>query len=127
MADNLTNTAENGLLDHLVGTASFSITTPIKLALVTVLGTDAAAGTEVTGGTYARQSVTWNSAASGSVANAAEINFTGMPACTVVAIDVYDSNGSPKRLFYGGLTASKTVAAGDTVQFAAGSITLSLS
>lgn len=126
MADNLTDLAENALLDHLVGTASLTITTPIKLALVTATGTDAAAGTEVTGGSYARQTITFSAASSGQIANNAVISFTNMPACTVTGIDVYDSNGTPKRLFYGPLTASKTVAAGDTLQFAASSITLSL-
>jgi len=45
VADNLTNTAENKMLDALVGTASYSADTPIKLALVTANGNDATAGT----------------------------------------------------------------------------------
>lgn len=126
MADNLTDLAENGLLDHLVGTASLTITTPIKLALVTANGTDAAAGTEVTGGSYARQTIAFGAASGGTISNSGTISFTNMPAATVVGIEVYDSNGTPKRLFYGPLTASKTTTAGDTLQFAAGSITLSL-
>jgi len=126
VADNLPNTIENQLLDALVGTASYSVTTPIKLALMTANGTDSAAGTEVTGGSYARQTIAWTAASSGSIGNSAIINFTGMPAATVVGIEIYDSAGTPKRLAYGALTANKTVASGDTVQFAAGSITLSL-
>lgn len=126
MADNLPDIIENQLLDALVGTASYSVTTPIKLALMTANGTDSAAGTEVTGGSYARQTIAWTAASSGSIANSATINFTGMPACTVVGIEVYDTAGTPKRLAYGPLTANKTVAAGDTIQFGAGNITLSL-
>ena len=125
MADNLTDTAENGLLDYLFG-GTFTITTPIKLALVTANGTDSAAGTEVTGGSYARQTITVGAASGGSVSNNATISFTNMPAATVVGIEIYDSNGTPKRLAYGPLTASKTVAAGDTLQFAASSISLAL-
>lgn len=127
MADNLPNTIENQLLDALVGTASYSVTTPIKLALVTANGSDSAAGTEVAGGSYARQTIAFDAAASGQIANNAVINFTGMPSCTVVGIEAYDSAGTPKRLFYGALTANKTVTAGDTIQFAIGSITFSLS
>ena len=126
MADNLPDTIENQLLDALVGTTSYTVTTPIKLALMTANGTDSAAGTEVTGGSYARQTIAWSTAASGSINNSAIINFTGMPAATVVGIEVYDSAGTPKRLAYGALTANKTVASGDTVQFAISSITLSL-
>ena len=111
MADNLTDLAENALLDHLFATATLTITGPIKLALSTTAGSDATAGTEVTGG---------------STSNSGTVTFTGMPACTVVGIEIYDSNGTPKRLAYGALTASKTVGAGDTLTFAAASISLSL-
>jgi len=126
MADNLPNIIENELLDALVGATSFSVTTPIKLALVTVNGDDASAGTEVTGGSYARQTITFTAAASGQIENDSAISFTGMPAVTVVGIELYDSAGSPKRLAYGALTVSRAVTAGDTVQFASGAITLSL-
>lgn len=126
MADNLPNIIENQLLDALVGATSFSVTTPIKLALVTANGNDASAGTEVTGGSYARQTIAFSAAAGGSIANSGVISFTGMPACTVVGIELYDSAGSPKRLAYGALTSSRSITAGDTVQFAIGTITLSL-
>ena len=127
MADNLPDTIENQLLDALVGTSAYTVTTPIKLALVTANGSDSAAGTEVTGGSYARQTIAFDAASSGSIANNAAISFTGMPACTVVGIEIYDSAGSPKRLAYGPLTASRTVTSGDTVQFASSAVTLSLS
>lgn len=127
MADNLPDTIENQLLDALVGTSAYSVTTPIKLALMTANGSDSAPGTEVTGGSYARQTITFSSATSGSIANASAISFTGMPACTVVGIEIWDNAGSPKRLAYGPLTTSRTVADGDTVQFASSSIALSLS
>lgn len=127
MADNLPNTIENQILDAIVGTAAYSVTTPCKLALMTSNGNDSTPGTEVTGGSYSRQTITFNAASSGSTANAATIDFTGMPACTVVGVEIYDSAGTPKRLWYGALTASKTVASGDTLQFGAGNITLSLS
>jgi len=127
VADNLPDTIENQLLDALVGTSSYSVTTPIKLALMTANGSDSAAGTEVTGGSYARQTIAFDAASSGSIDNNAAISFTGMPSCTVVGIEIYDSAGSAKRLAYGALTASRTVTSGDTVQFASGAITLSLS
>lgn len=127
MAGNLPNGIENMVLDALVGTASFSApTTPMKLALETVAGTDSAAGTEVVGGSYARQTVTFAAAASGSCATNAAVNFTTMPACTVVAVAIYDNAGSPVRYWYGALSASKTVGAGDTFQIPSGQLTLSL-
>lgn len=127
MADNLTNTAENKMLDALVGTASYSADTPIKLALVTANGNDATAGTEVSGGSYARQTITFTSASSGSIGNAGVVSFTNMPTCTVVGIELWDSAGTPARLAYGSLTSNKSLTSGDTLEFAIGSITLSLS
>jgi hypothetical protein len=126
VADNLPNIIENQLLDALVGTTAYTVTGPIKLALVTANGDDATAGTEVSGGSYARQTITFGAAASGAIANSASISFTGMPAATVVGIEIYDSAGTPKRLAYGALTTSRVVTAGDTVQFASSAITLSL-
>ena len=126
MADNLPNIIENQLLDALVGTTAYTMTGPVKLALVTVNGDDATPGTEVTGGSYARQTIAFTAASAGQIANSASISFTGMPAVTVVGIELYDSAITPKRLAYGALTTSRTVTAGDTVQFASSAITLSL-
>ena len=127
MADNLPNTIENELLDALVGTSTYSITGATKLRLMTANGDDASAGTEVTGGSYTSQTIAFDAAASGAIENNASISFTGMPACTVVGIEIYDSAGTAKRLLYGALTTSRTVTAGDTVQFASGAIDITLS
>ena len=127
MADNLPDIIENQLLDALVGTAAYSVTTPIKIALVTANGNDATAGTEVTGGSYARQTIAFDAASGGKISNNAAISFTGMPSVTVVGIELYDSAGTPKRLAYGPLTNTRTVTSGDTVQFASGAVELSLS
>ena len=102
-------------------------TTPLKVALVTANGDDATAGTEVTGGSYARQTLTVAAAAGGATSNSADIIFSGMPAATVVGVEVWDSEGTPVRLWYGALTASRTVAAGDDFKLAAGELDQSLS
>ena len=121
---------DNGLTkkiwDHIFGTATFAaITTPVKLKLVTATGSDSAAGTEVSGGSYAAQNLAMSAATASTrnVTNSGTVSFTGMPACTVTGIDTADSAGSPLRLVYGGLASSKTVVAGDTISFAASSIT----
>lgn len=128
MADNLTDQAESLLLNwvHGVGTPTRP-TTPLKVALMTANGSDSAAGTEVTGGSYARQNITLTSSTGGSgVSNDADILFTAMPACTVVGIEIYDSAGTPVRLWYGALAASKTLAAGDEFKLAAGDVDLAI-
>jgi hypothetical protein len=127
ISDNLTNTAENLTLDWINGVGSPTRpTTPLKVALVTANGSDSAAGTEVTGGSYARQSLSVAAAVSGATSNSADVVFTGMPAATVVGVEIWDSAGSPVRLWYGALASSRTVAAGDEVRLTASSLALSI-
>ncbi len=128
MADNLTDAAENLALDWLnvVGSPTRP-TSPLKVALLTAAGNETSAGTEVTGGSYARQNVTFGAASSGASANTNLIEFTDMPAATVVALAVYDSAGSPFRIWHGALTAPKTVNAGDVFRIAIGDLDVSLS
>lgn len=55
---------------------------------------------EVTGGSYAAQSATFNAASAAASALSADVAFTGMPAVTVTHISVFDKAGSP--VFIGG-------------------------
>ena len=127
MADNLSNTAENLSLDWILGVGTPTRpTTPLTVALVTANGTDTAAGTEVTGGSYARQNLAVAAAVGGATSNSADLVFTGMPAATVVGVEIWDSAGTPVRLWYGALSASRTVSAGDELRLTAGSLTLAL-
>ncbi|MGW4223011.1 phage tail fiber protein [Streptomyces bauhiniae] len=126
MADSLTNTAENRALDFLNGLTTTAPTTPLKVALVTANGTDSAAGTEASGGGYARQTLTVAAAVNGATANSADLIWTNMPATTVVGVEIWDSAGTPVRLWYGPLSASRTTAAGDELRLPAASLTLSI-
>jgi hypothetical protein len=123
--------AEAGrLTDASLGKATFTPpTTPMMLGCFTTTGTASAAGTEVVGGSYARQNLTTAlpaNSTNGTITTTGAINFTNMPAATTTSVEVYDSNGSPRRAWFGALTASKTTALGDTLSFAVGAITLAL-
>ena len=123
----LTIPTANALIDHVNGVAALTEpTTPLKVRLMTANGSAAAAGTEVTGGSYAPQTITMGSASAGSAANTNTLSFTGMPACTVVGIEIWDSNGTPTRRWWGAVSASKTYGAGDTATVAVGAVTVSL-
>ena len=126
MADNLPNIIENQLLDALVGTTAYTMTGPVKLALVTANGDDASAGTEVTGGSYARQTIAFDAAASGATQNSGNIDFANMPACTVVAVGIFDAASAGNLLVHGTLTANKTLDAGDTLRIATGDLDISI-
>lgn len=126
MANNLLIAEANRLLD-----ASFSVTaytaptSPMKLSLESVIGTASASGTEDTGGSYARQTLTMGAASAGANASTAAATYTNMPAVTTVAGRVFDANGTPRPAWWGAMT-NKTTAAGDTLSFAIGAVTAAL-
>lgn len=116
----------NNLLDASLGTATITATvTPLKQRLMTANGTAAAAGTEVTGGSYASITITFAAASLVSATFTANsnvaLNYTVMPAVTVVGVEEWDSAGTPLRKWFGPLAASKTTNAGDTFSTASGS------
>jgi hypothetical protein len=120
----------NAYLEALVGKTTYTATVaPIKLDLCTAVGTDAAAGTKVSGGGYALQTIAaagWNAAASRQITNNGIVSFTNMPVAVVTSVDATDSTGTPRRKFYGNLAASRTTASGDTLSFAASAIVLGM-
>ncbi|WP_043493748.1 phage tail fiber protein [Streptomyces viridosporus] len=128
MPGSLTNTAENLMLDWINGVGTPARPTPpLKVALMTINGDDATNGTEVVGGSYARQTLVVAAAVAGATSNSADLVWTGMPAVTVVGIEIWDSAATPVRLWHEPLTASRTVAAGDDFRLSAGALSQSLS
>lgn len=130
MAGGIDQTRANEVLTLLnTGAGGPSITTPIKVRLMTASGSDTANGTELaTSGGYTAggSTVTFAAAASGSQASNAAVTWTNMPAATIVGVETWDSTATPKRTFWGPLTANKTTNAGDTLTIASGSLTVSL-
>lgn len=126
MAGNLTNYLESKLIDHFLGTTTYTKPTAVYVGLFTVTPGEAGGGTEVTGGSYARQAATFNAASSGATTNSANIDFTGMPAATTVAIGIFDNSTGGNMLLYGALTTNKTTDAGDTLRIATGSLSVSI-
>lgn len=128
MADNLSNYAENKLLDHILGTTAYTKPT-VYLALFTTDPTDAGTGTEVTGGSYARKSITFTAAANGSTSNSADVLFDVATANwgTISHIGLYDALTSGNLLWHGPLSASKSIATDDQFKIGSAKLTVSLS
>ena len=126
MAGNLSNYLENKLLDHFLGTTSYTMPTPVYVGLYTVAPSDSTAGTEVSGGSYARQTATFSAASAGATSNDANIDFTNMPSATVVAIGISDAITGGNLLVWGTLTANKSLDAGDTLRIATGDLDISI-
>lgn len=126
MAGNLSNYLENKLLDHFLGTTSYTMPSPVYVGLYTVAPSDSTSGTEVSGGSYARQTAAFSGASSGATSNSANIDFTNMPSCTVVAIGISDALSGGNLLVWGTLTANKSLDAGDTLRIATGDLDISI-
>lgn len=74
-----------------------------------------------------RKNLTVAAAVSGATSNSADLVWTGMPAATVVGVEIWDDAGAPVRLWYGPLGTPRTVASGDELKIVAGTLTLALS
>jgi hypothetical protein len=116
------------ILEHTLGITSYTAPTTTYLALFTSDPTDAGTGTEVSGGSYARQSISWNTPASGATTNSADVTFpqaTGNYG-TVTHIGIYDASSAGNLLYHGSLSASKSVEENDTFIVEAGDLSVSL-
>jgi len=126
MAGNLSNYLENKVLDHILGTTAYTMPTTVYVALYTAAPTDTGGGTQVTGGSYARQTAVFDAASSGATQNTANIDFVSMPACTVTAIGIFDALTAGNLLVWGTLATNKSLDAGDTLRIATGDLDISL-
>jgi hypothetical protein len=122
----LSDYLENKLLDHVLRAATYTVPATVYLALFTSSTSDAGGGTEVTGGSYARQAVTFSAAAGGLCENSTALNFVNMPVATVTHCAVIDASTAGNFLFHGPLVASRTTQAGDTLTFAVGALDCTL-
>jgi hypothetical protein len=131
MAGSKSDYLENKSLDHVLGGGDYTRPGTVYIALYTAAPTDAGGGTEVTGGSYARVAVTnnatnWPAASPGSKQNGTAFTFPQATANwgTVVAFGILDAASGGNLLYWGDLTASKTVENGDTAEFAVSGITI---
>jgi len=151
----LSDFAENKIIDWLLRAQAIGITgasaaagtgpTAVYVGLLTAAPSDSGGGTEVTGGSYARQTVTsaltaWagtqsaasTTASSGTGGTTSNNNVITFPAPTanwgvVTHFGVYDAVTTGNLLFWAVLTASKTVNNGDAApSFAAAALTFQI-
>lgn len=126
----LSDYAEKLLLDWSMTTGSATRPTAWYVALFTAAPSDSGGGTEVTGGGYARQSVTFAAASSpgGTTSNTNAPSFTASGAAygVVTHIGIFDASTAGNLLWHGAMTASKDIQDGDTLEFSIGNIDLTL-
>jgi hypothetical protein len=113
---------ENEILDHILGTGAYTMPTTVYVGLSTGSFNDDNSGTELSGSGYARQSIAFNAASSGTADNSGAVDFPAATGSwgTVSHFGLFDASTSGNLLIHGALTASKTVATGDILRIAAG-------
>jgi hypothetical protein len=117
----ISNYLENIILDHILRNQAFTPPSTVYVALHTADPGETGAS-EVTGGSYARQAVTFGAASGGAVSNTGAINFPAMPAVTVTHASLWDASTAGNCLWTGALAASKVINSGDTPTFPIGDI-----
>ena len=113
---------ENEILDHILGTGAYTMPSTVYVGLSTGSFNDDNSGTELSGSGYARQSIAFNAASSGTADNSGAVDFPAATGSwgTVSHFGLFDASTSVNLLIHGALTASKTVATGDILRIAAG-------
>lgn len=121
----MSNFLENRVLNHVLGTTSYTAPAGVYLALFTTNPGEDASGTEVSGNGYSRQLITFGSASNGSASNTSEETFTasGGNFGTVTHIAIYDAATSGNMLLYQALTTPRPVNNGETITLAVGNLT----
>lgn len=140
----LTDYVENKLVDHIFRGTAYSPAGPYYVGLMTSACSDSAAGTEVSGGSYARVSVSkadasWkgthgaatgaSSGTNGTISNAAAITFPAPTANwgSVSHWGIWDASTSGNMLVCASLTTSKTINNGDSApSFAIDALTIQI-
>jgi hypothetical protein len=126
----LSNYGENLVLTWLLTNGSATRPTSWFIALYTVAPGEGGGGTEVSGGSYARQAVTFtvSGTAPTEASNSVAVEFPTATANwgTVVAAAIFDASTSGNMLAYANLTTSKTIDSGDVLRFNAGSLDVTL-
>lgn len=116
------------VLDHTLGTAAYTAPSAVYVGLYTSSPADDDSGTEVSGGSYARQAATFAAASNGSASTSATITFPAATANwgTIGFISVHDASSAGNLLYHGAVTTSKTIETGDTFQISSGNLTITL-
>lgn len=112
------------VLDHVLGTTSYTMPSAVYLGLSTGSFGDDNSGTELSGSNYSRKAITFASAANGTTSNDSTIEFSAATGSwgTVSHWALFDAASSGNMLIHGAFSAAKTIATGDIVRVATGDL-----
>jgi hypothetical protein len=121
------NYLETELLDHVFAGNAYSSPAAVYVGLFTAAPGEAGGGTEVSGGSYARQAGSFTVSGNTATTSAA-IEWPTATASwgTISHIAIFDASTSGNMLAYASLSASKTIASGDVFRIPTGDIDITL-
>lgn len=114
------------ILEKVLKNTNFTSPSSLYVALYTTDPTVDNTGTECTGGSYARQSVTFAAASGGSIASNLSVTFSSLATATITHYGILDASTAGNLILFGALPAEINVSSGDSVTIASGSITYSI-
>lgn len=120
-----TDYLEGKLVEHTLRNVAFTSPTAVFAALLTgVANAETAAVTEVSGGSYARQGVTFGAQVGGVCSNSVAVTFPTATANwgTATHVGIYDALGGGNALYILSLTSAQAINTGQTASFAAGAL-----
>lgn len=122
----LSNFLENAVINHLVRNTAYSPVATLYVALFNTNPNDDASGTEVSGGGYARQVITFGVASGGAVENDNVPTWTASGASfgTVAYFAIFDALTSGNMLHYAAVTPAVVRPDGSTTNMQVGDVTL---
>jgi hypothetical protein len=121
------NTFETTVLTWVFTTGSATRPTAWHIALYTGAPDDTGGGTEVSGGGYGRQAVTFTISGNTASNNAAiEWDTATSGYGTVTHVGVFDAATSGNLIAYAALTTSKTIDTGDVFRLPSGDLDITL-
>lgn len=121
------NYLENKVLLHVFGATAYTAPATLYVGLFTSDPGEAGTGSEVSGGSYARQTVTFT-VTDNLASNTAAVEFPTATALwgTVTYAAVYDAATGGNLLGSGGLATAKTIDSGDVFRIPAGDLDITL-
>lgn len=124
----MSNYLEDKLLNLVLRNTAFTSPTATYLALYTSDPGETDAGTEVTGGAYARQAIVFGAPSNNTVSNSSTIAFPVATAAwgTVAYVGIRDAATGGNLLFSAAVGTSQAVGVNNQVIFNAGQITVNL-
>ena len=124
----MSNYLENALINAVLRNTSFTSPATVYVALYTSDPTDADSGTEVSGGSYARQAVTFGAPSNGVSTNSAQVTFPVATASwgTITHFGIRSASTGGNLLFHGALGTSKIVSINDQLVFLTGQLSVTL-